>query len=119
MKLARLALATLLLAFIAGCGEPVPADKKEYVGEWHGKDMLLLITQDGSVRYSRRKSGSTTTINGPIQRYDGPSFWVGIGILSTKFDVSKPPYRDGNLWKMVVDGVELTRSLGSGPEWKA
>jgi len=119
MRPARLALAALLVAFVAGCGEPVPADMKEYVGEWHGKDMLLVITQDGGVRYSRKQGSSTTNINAPIQRYDGASFWVGVGILATKFDVSKPPYRDGNLWKMVVDGVELTRSLGSGPQWKA
>jgi len=116
---ARLALAALLLALAAGCGESVPPDKKEYVGEWQGKDMLLVITQEGSVRYSRRQGNNTTNISAPIQRYEGASFWVGIGIVSTKFDVSKPPYRSGNTWKMVVDGVELTRSLGSGPQWKA
>ena len=115
----RLALAAFLLAFVAGCGEPVPVDKKEYVGEWQGKDMLLVITQDGNVRYSRRQGKSTTNISAPIQRYEGANFWVGIGVFSTKFVVSMPPYRSGNTWKMVVDGVELTRSLGSGPEWKA
>jgi hypothetical protein len=118
MKL-RLALAAFLLALVAGCGEPVPTDKKEYVGEWQGKDMQLAITQDGNVRYKRRQGNSTTSINMPIVRYEGASFWVGIGIASTKFVVSTPPYRSGNTWKMVVDGVELTRLLGTGPEWKA
>jgi hypothetical protein len=118
MKL-RLALAALLLALVAGCGQPVPAEKKEYVGDWRGKDMQLLITQDGNVRYSRKQGNNTTTINAPIERYEGASFWVGFGLLSTKFDVSKPPYQSGNTWKMVVDGVELTRSLGTGPQWKA
>ena len=40
---------------------------------------------------------------------------VGIGPMSTMFTVSKPPYHDGRDWKMVVDGVELTRtSRGPG-----
>ena len=116
MRALRLALAVLLLAFVAACGTPVPPDKKEYIGEWHGKDMVLLITQDGNIRYRRRKNGNSTSINAPIQRFDGASFWVGIGILATKFEVSKPPYHEGNAWKMVVDGVELVRSFGSGAE---
>jgi hypothetical protein len=120
MKLLRLALAGFLLATLAGCGEPVPADKSEYVGEWHGKDMLLVITQDGSMRYKRHKDGGgTTSISAPIQRFEGASFWVGVGIFVTKFEVSKPPYKAGNTWKMVVDGVELVRVFGVGrDDWK-
>jgi hypothetical protein len=120
MKLLRLVLAAFLLAILAGCGEPVPADKQQYVGEWHGTDMMLVITPDGSVRYKRRKDKNTTSVSAPLQRFDGASFYVGIGILSTRFDVSKPPHQDGNVWKMTVDGVELVRSLGSGgPNWQA
>ncbi|HUL56173.1 MAG TPA: hypothetical protein VLT60_04200 [Usitatibacter sp.] len=114
MKRLALALAAVLLALVAGCGEPVPTDKAEYVGEWHGKDMVLVITQDGNVRYRRRNGSASTSINAPISRFEGASFWVGVGIFSTKFDVSKPPYRDGNAWKMTVDGVELVRSFGGG-----
>jgi hypothetical protein len=120
MKLARLALAAFLLAILAGCGEPLPADKQQYAGEWHGKDMALLITPEGSVRYQRRKDKNTTSINAPLQRFEGANFWVGIGILSTRFEVSAPPHLDGNVWKMTVDGVELVRSLApGGGDWQA
>ncbi|HEY2629753.1 MAG TPA: hypothetical protein VGI57_11530 [Usitatibacter sp.] len=120
MKLPRLALAAFLLALLAGCGQPLPVDKQQYAGEWHGKDMLLLITSDGNVRYKRRKDTGSTSISGPLQRFDGASFWVGVGLLSTKFEVSAPPHQDGNVWKMTVDGVELVRSLGQGgPNWQA
>jgi hypothetical protein len=30
--------------------------------------------------------------------------------MATTFVVSKPPYQDGDHWKMVVDGVELTKA---------
>ena len=95
---------------LAGCGNPVPPDKLAYVGEWKAKDMWLVITRDGSVRYERRRDNARTSINAPLQAFEGDSFVVGIGPMKTKFVVSKPPYRDGAVWKMVVDGVELVRS---------
>jgi hypothetical protein len=30
--------------------------------------------------------------------------------MSTRFVVSKPPYQEGDSWKMVVDQVELTKT---------
>jgi hypothetical protein len=106
----RLALVTGLAALLCGCGQPVPQDKLAYVGEWQTKTMYLLITADGSVRYKRLRGGATTSVEGPLKGFDGDHFEVGIGPLSTKFVVSKPPYQEDGAWKMVVDGVELTRT---------
>ncbi len=72
--------------------------------------MYLLITQDGSIRYKRLKSGVSTSVEGPLKGFDGDNFEAGIGPLSTTFVVSKPPYQEEGVWKMVVDGVELTKS---------
>ncbi len=71
--------------------------------------MDLLITQDGSVKYERLKGGVTTSISGPLQEFQGNDFSVGISFLSSTFVVSKPPYQEDGRWKMVVDGVELTK----------
>ena len=49
-------------------------------------------------------------LQAPLQRFEGDNFVVGVGPMSTVFTVSKPPYHDGRDWKMVVDGVELTRT---------
>jgi hypothetical protein len=100
----------LLALLLSACAKPVPPDKAEYVGEWRDKSMVLLITQDGSVRYKRVKDGVSTSIEAPLKRFDGDNFVVGVGPMSTVFTVSKPPYHDGRSWKMVVDGVELTRT---------
>jgi hypothetical protein len=100
----------LLAALLSGCAQPVPDDKADYVGEWHAKTMTLLLTKDGSVRYKRVSGNSTTSIDGPLRRFEGNNFVVGIPLLSSTFEVSKPPYRENGTWKMVVDGVELTRS---------
>ncbi len=101
----------LLLSFsLLGCGKPVPAEKLSYVGEWQDKTMYLLITQDGSIRYKRLKGGVSTSVEAPLKGFDGSNFEVGIGPMATTFVVSKPPYQDGEKWKMVVDGVELTKA---------
>lgn len=113
------ALAALVLAvLLAACGHPVPADRAEYVGDWRAKDMRLRITQDGHVEYERRRGSSSTSVNAPLQGFEGDNFSAGVGFLRTTFVVTKPPYRDGGRWKMVVDGVEVTRvETGSGPSW--
>jgi hypothetical protein len=104
---------TILLLFVfslLACGKPVPAEKSAYVGEWQDKTMYLLITQDGSIRYKRLKGGVTNSIEAPLKGFDGNNFEVGVGPMTTIFVVSKPPYQDGEKWKMVVDGVELTKT---------
>ena len=72
--------------------------------------MVLLITQDGSVRYRRQKGAVNTSIDAPLKAFSGDDLVVGIGPLATTFRVSQPPHREGDRWKMVVDGVELTRT---------
>ena len=101
-------LAALLI--LSACGQPVPDDKAAYVGAWHGQNMSLLLAKDGTVNYKRVRGSTTTEINGPLRRFEGDNFVVGIPFISTTFEVSKPPYQAAGTWKMVVDGVELTRA---------
>lgn len=110
MKILKTIVPILLALTLFGCGKPVPPEKSAYVGEWQEKTMYLLITQDGSVRYKRLRGGATTSIDGPLKGFDGNNFEAGFGPMATTFVVSKPPYQDGDKWKMVVDDVELTRT---------
>jgi len=73
--------------------------------------MTLLISKDGSVAYRRVVGNVHTTINAPLQEFQGNNFVVGVGPLVTTFEVSAPPHADADagVWKMTVDGVELTR----------
>lgn len=54
-------------------------------------------------------SDGTTTIEGPIRRFEGDNSVVGIPLLSDTFVVSKPPYQEAEKWRMTVDGVNLAR----------
>src|SRR5712691_9383742 len=110
MKLRNTLVVLGLALLLTACGKPVPPEKMDYVGEWQAKTMYLLITGDGSVQYKRLKGGVTTSVSGPLKGFQGHNFEVGIGPMSTSFEVSEPPYRQGTHWKMVVDGIELTKA---------
>jgi len=99
----------LVVLMLAACGIEVPPEKQTYVGEWRGLGMRLTITTDGSVDYQRKKGGGSTSINAPLQGFEGDNFIVGVGVFDTTFVVNRPPWQERDQWKMVVDGVELTR----------
>lgn len=105
----RILVVLLASSILTGCGKPVPPEKASYVGEWRSPTMDLHITQDGSVAYERVKGGVTTKIHGPIQRFDGNDFAVGIAFVSTTFEVSEPPFQQDGQWMMVVDGEDLVK----------
>lgn len=106
-----------LLAALTACSQPIPADKRAYVGDWRGAGMQLSITAEGSVRYWRQHDNGTTTLEAPLQRFDGDHFDVGVGPISTRFVVAQPPALSEGVWRMTVDGVVLTREgvIASGP----
>jgi hypothetical protein len=104
--------AVLALSLLAGCAEPLPADKSAYAGEWRAEKVWLLITKEGHVQYERQDGNKKISINAPIKEFDGNNFSVGMGMFSTTFVVSKPPHQDRGVWKMTVDGVELVKGVG-------
>ena len=108
MKTAALLLAAALL-LLAGCAEPIPPERIAYAGEWRGTNVVLLITPDGRVDYQRRGGNANVTVTAPIQRFEGDDFVVGVGPFNTRFVVSKPPHLVEGQYRMVVDGIELTR----------
>ena len=77
------------------------------VGEADG--MFLLITRDGSVAYRHLHKGVSTKIEAPLKAFHGDDFEVGIGPMTTTFRVSSPPREIEGVWKMTVDGTEVTR----------
>ncbi len=109
MRSLRLLMLTGLSLALAACGIEVPHDKTDYIGRWKHADMSLWITAQGHVEYQRVEGRGTTSISAPLRGFDGDDFEVGIGWMTTRFEVSTPPHRDYGSWKMVVDGVELTR----------
>ena len=117
-KLSSLLALSLLLLTVWACsgskGPAIPADKQNYVGDWRGQfnngSMKLDIASDGTVNYERKEGGSSKSISsGRITKFDGDDFEVKVLLVSTTFKVTKPPYQDGQRWKMVVDGVEVSR----------
>lgn len=103
----------LLVLFSCSFGETkaekIPEDKKDYIGAWASDEIYLEISENGSVDYKRESGGSTTSVNAPIQKFEGNNFVVGALGFNTTFIVSKVPHQENGVWMMTVDGRELTR----------
>src|SRR5690349_5015840 len=107
-------IAIALFLIITSCGMKgikVPADKKDYVGVWTSNEIQLAIYESGRVEYEKKSGGTSKSINAPIQKFEGNNFVVGALGINTTFVVSNPPHQDSSgVWKMTVDGNELTRN---------
>lgn len=99
-----------LTLLLAGCGEPLPPDRAAYAGTWQGDGVVLHIAAQGRVEYQRVEGNHSRSVSGPIQAFEGDSFSVGIGPLTTLFEVSSTPRENHGVWQMTVDGVVLTRT---------
>ncbi len=71
--------------------------------------MSLLILKDGRVEYERVKGRTTVSIDAPLKEFVEDDFVVGLWFLTTTFEVSEPPEEIDGKWRMVVDGVRLTK----------
>ncbi|MCA9564142.1 MAG: hypothetical protein KC561_11670 [Myxococcales bacterium] len=100
---------------LVACASPLDDAHLDYGGVWsslpeESPTISLSIGLDGRVSYEKREGSSSTTLNGPISSWSGDDFVVGIGCISSKFDVSEPPNQlENGTWTMVVDGHRLTR----------
>lgn len=110
MKLSIPAFFLMLLALLSGCARPLPQDRQQYVGHWRGPGVDLHIHADGRLAYKRTQGSSSTSIDAPIQKFEGDDFIVGVGPIGTRFDVSRAPHEVDGVWTMTVDGVELFRT---------
>lgn len=116
MKSTHRIVAALLVTLLAACSKPLPVERSTYVGEWQGGPISLDIYADGRVVYLHKEGNSTRSIDAPLKEFKGDNFIVGVGFISTEFVVTKPPHEDGGLWKMTVDGVEVTRAPTQLPD---
>ena len=101
----------LTVILLSGCTEfkPVPADKKDYIGNWYGDNMSLLITAEGRLVYDRKTEFTTESLDGPIQEFENDHITAGYWIINMTFQINRLPHKEGDAWKMGIDGVTLTK----------
>lgn len=84
--------------------------RKLFVGTWKGQGMHLAISPGGSVHYERGQGGAMSRkVTAPITEFQRNHFKVGFMGITTTFRIDQPPREVDGVWKMKVDGVELTR----------
>lgn len=107
--------AIVILLLISACnagslkGSGIPESKKAYIGTWSSDEIILSIDSSGMLDYKKEAGSVSTSVNAPIQRFEGDSFIAGALGINTTFDVTHAPHQENGVWKMTVDGRELTK----------
>jgi hypothetical protein len=118
-KIHTMLMAGLFAVLLVACAKPLPSDKSNYAGEWKGGPIYLVITPEGRAVYERKDGNMSKKIDAPVKEFKGDNFVIGVGFMSTEFVVSAPPHEEAGVWKMTVDGVELTRVSGATEQVEA
>jgi len=63
-----------------------------------------------TIAYKTKHGGVNKSVAAPLKEFVGNDFVVGVGPMSTTFVVSAPPHQTDGVWKMRLDGVELTKA---------
>lgn len=111
-----LGLASLLLL---GCGgkrsdelkasaELINTDKKSYLGTWQAPGITLTIGADKSIHYEKAAGHVTKGFTGKLGGFKGNDIVID-ALVSVTLKVQGPPQETAGVWKMTVDGDELTR----------
>jgi hypothetical protein len=99
-------------------GIAIPAEAKDYVGDWTAPGHILSIAASGKVHYEAhevRNDGGTNvahndTLDLPVQKFEGDGFLIGAMSWSMTFHVTAPPHLKDKTWRMTSDGVRYSRS---------
>jgi hypothetical protein len=96
----------------------IPAEKKDYVGDWTAPGHILSIASSGKVHYEvhevRNEGGTnvahTDTLDLPFQKFEGDDFLIGAKHWSKTFQVTLPPHLQDKTWRMTLGGVTYSHS---------
>lgn len=102
-------LPVLVLLIPLAVGFDFPQEKKVFIGNWDGYGYSLRVAPDGSVNSIKVHGGVRKEITGKIRVFKGNDFVVSVLAVPVTFKVQKPPYREGPVWKMTVDGIDVFR----------
>lgn len=102
--------AIFLSLLLFGCSpDPIPQDQTIYVGVWQGGNVFLEIMEDGNASYAKVQDGATETVDSPVKQIGDGKIVIGFLFFTKTLELTKPPYEEDGEWKMIIDGVTLTK----------
>ena len=84
--------------------------KSDFVGTWQGRNMSLRVDNFGNTLFFHLDGNSSIRADGPLRVLDGNHISVGMGPNPFFLNVMVPPHVEGEVTRMTLDGVELTRN---------
>ena len=100
----------IISLFLISCSaDPLPQDQKVYAGVWQGGNVFLEIKEDGNASYAKVQDGASETIDAPVKQIGDGKIIIGYLFITKTLELTKAPYQEEDEWKMIIDGVTLTK----------
>ena len=112
----RRVLLSSLLLLLPGCIEITtpPERAVDYLGEWTGANVTLTI-RGKRIVYRKRGGGfGSKYVDAGFLGLSGNDVVYG-GQRKGRIRVSVPPHREGAVWKMTIEEIEVQRPTYDGP----
>lgn len=90
--------------------QPVEPPSEEWVGQWTGSEFSLTISPNGEVTVNDRRGSAESVYNLPATLWEDDQVVLGANVLTKILSIDEPPYEADGEWRMVVEGVPMTRS---------
>jgi hypothetical protein len=89
-------------------GDAIPETKRTYVGQWEGPSTSVRITETARFVFFQRTDGGIRSFATKIRAFAGDD--LVLAAYQEQFvPVQRPPYREGDTWRMTLEGVTLER----------
>lgn len=86
---------------------PLTQEQKIYAGRWSTNDGTWLhIYNDGGGSFKK----SNSEVNGGSTTLTDSTLFIGIWKMGSTYSIDKPPYQEGNRWKMELNGDTYVRN---------
>lgn len=100
-------LSTFLFTSCSLMGIPIPEDKQDFIGTWKDDEVHLTISPTGQLEYKDPK----LSLDAPIKEFTDEHIIAGVWFLEKTFRIDNAPYQKNGVWKMKINGIELTKGI--------
>jgi hypothetical protein len=96
------------MAILLSSCKRIPDERDAYIGTWKSADATLTIRSHGRINYNRPAAGNRIeeSFSAIIVKFSGNDIVVSGDVW---LDVSEPPHLENGVWRMTVNGDELTK----------
>lgn len=99
-----------IIFFIFGCSRRLPEDMNHFIGAWKGKNILLIIKENGNISCTKFNNSYSINTCGPVKYIGDDKIIYSVFFKKITISIQKPPCKCEDQWRMVVENIDLIKT---------